>query len=171
MNTSIILGLGRVQPPTAGHKRIFERICTEMKLENKQGFFFIIDGLESGKDKNKNPLTFEERLEILKGLYPEIRFLSACSAFEVSDIIDVMGYKASKVVIGEDRAKRFSSIFEGAKIISLNRNDTNTIEGISATKARKYVIDNNYNGFQNIFIDKKKSKKYFDIIKERIDGS
>lgn len=91
-----------------------------------------------------------------------------------------LGYNRLTLVVGSDRIDEISKKsdyyceslgLEYFKIESSGvRTQSNDISGISGTKLRQYVKDDDYENFNKYFMSKTLSKSVYEILKKRING-
>ncbi len=149
--SDIVLGTGRCNPPTKGHHALIRKI---VKLADESGIraeFHIVDGEQSGKDKQKNPLTPEQRIAVLKGWFPSVHFDIAGSAYDVMEILEVQNKRPAFMVAGSDRAKKYKKLldyagFTQACIVEVDR-ESGDADGVSATKARAAAAAGDFDEF------------------------
>lgn len=154
---NIALSLGRYNPPTDGHR---ESLLTLARMAKERGIraeVFVIEGEQTSQDKQKNPLSAEQRVKILKRWVPEIRFDIAASAYEVMEVLQVQNKKPAIWIAGSDRAKNYSKLlnyagFKDSKVVELDRT-AGKAAGVSATKARAAVLAEDYDTFCKMMPD------------------
>ena len=166
MNT--VITLGRFQGLHLGHDKIIRTVIDLAKTNNCKPIIFIIDGILSGKDKIKNPLSGEQRLKIMRQIYPDAQFEVINNINDIEDVLYIMGYELTCVVAGSDRIERYKTFFKDVNFVSIYRNDTleNGVESISGTKVRELIKNNNFDDFYKVFPSKKLAKEVFNMIKE-----
>ena len=111
-DTNAVFAAGRFQPPTSGHYKIFNamkkyiREHPEMKLSP---VVIVIAGEKSSQDKEKNPLSAEERIKFMEasGHCNGFKFLTAKNSFQAQGVCRDNGYEPIVVAAGSDRAKGF----------------------------------------------------------------
>lgn len=173
--TNVACGIGRMNPPTRGHDRLIQALRCEARANSCKAVFFIVDGIGSGKDREKNPLTGDERRAILSRLYGDVTFIVVTSAYEAMEVLDVMGFRLVTLVCGSDRAERYGKMTRDywgeVKVCSLYRDDkSSTVESVSATKARKAVRENDYQAFAQMFIstDETLARNVWEVLRMRL---
>lgn len=124
---NIIFTLGRFNPPTIGHERLFSIILDSSYVP----FVFIVDGEKSGKDLLRNPLPAEYRKELLEQYGFNVEIVK--NAYEAYEYIEDYANK-SVLVCGDDRAENYSKLFKTSEIITIPRNE------ISGTMAREAAL-------------------------------
>lgn len=171
---------GRFNPPTIAHKQIIEEFVKSAKKESYAPILFI--STKSG-DK-KNPLTFEEKVDIIKSL--KIQGLIINEDKSLNNIIAVyrhlhqMGVERVKIVCGEDRYDTYKAFadrnktrfIESEVFMSNDKRLKQDGEEISATACRQATLDDDFDKFKRLFVSKDEScvKEYFGIIKQRMNN-
>ena len=173
MNKAVI-SIGRWQGIHLGHDKIIKILINEAKKINGYPIVFIVEGAYSSKDKNRNPLSGYMRLKIMKRIYPNVRFEVISNIVDIEDVLYIMGFKLYTLVAGSDRIERYKQFFGDIKAISVYRDENMSgIKGISGTKTREFIKNNDINGFAKIFAskDKKIVKEVFLMIGEVLNGN
>lgn len=172
---NVVFGIGRTNPPTKGHKAVFDRIIREAKEHKCNAEFFIVDGVSTGKDKSKNPLSGEFRKQILSKWYPEIKFDIVVSAFDVLDILEVQNKTPFILITGEDRVSNYQKMLNynslSTQIIGLNRDEIG--QNVSATSARNAVLNNDFETYLTLMppsISRDDHKLVYDQIMEAMSN-
>jgi len=106
--------IGRMSPPTLGHYRVinamkkFIRENPEFALEATP-IVVIIDGKETGKDKQKNPLSAKDRIEFMmaSGKANGVKFMIADSAYNAWEQVRKAGYEPIAIAAGSDRIDKY----------------------------------------------------------------
>lgn len=155
-----VISWGRFNPPTIGHEVVFKTAKDFAERQNAD--FFIIP--TKTNDKDKNPLTFEEKIKYLNKLFPEYSN-NIVTEQQIKTIIDTAKYLSSKnyknikVVVGSDRIAQFQELlnkyngkeysFDSIDILSAgDRIDADEgVAGVSASKVREAAIQGDINAF------------------------
>lgn len=176
----VVFGGGRCNPPTSGHWKLIRRVEELAAEQGVPAEFFIIDGELSGQDKQKNPLTPEQRVAILGKWFPRVHFDIAGSAYDVMEILEVQNKRPTAMVAGSDRAKKYKRLldyagFKTAEIVELDR-DSGDAQGVSATKARAAAAANDFDEFIRMMpsnVDLNSLRESFDLVRKAMneDGS
>lgn len=106
--------IGRFNPPTVGHYKVlnvvkkFIRANPELELDMVP-ILVVIEGKETSKDKQRNPLTADERIAFMKGsgLADGVKFLKAGSAFAAFEAVRKAGFEPIAVAAGSDRGDNY----------------------------------------------------------------
>ena len=166
-NDKAIFVFGRMNPPTAGHELLVNHANAIAEKENRELFVFI----SRTQDKNKNPLSHEQKLSILDAIFPEINFVidpMANTPFNAAYWLRDHGFKNVKLVTGSDRVKEYTDRFkpylnhsDSSKSFDFTRfkvepigaerdPDSDDVSGISSSKARLLAMNGNLEGFMQI---------------------
>ncbi len=111
-----VFTVGRFNPITRGHVVLFQKVFERAFQKNAKPLIFIIDAEKTSVDKNRNPLTGEQRLVILKKLYPKILVELVSNPVEALDVLDVMGLYPITWIAGSDRVSSYSKLLEFLEI-------------------------------------------------------
>ena len=119
--------------------------------------------LSHSVDSKKNPLCWEKKVFYFKQFFPESPIVESCAVKTVEDAIrymETLGFKDIMMIVGEDRVNQFQWIenyktdykIDRFKIVSAGKRDTNAggVVGATASKARQYVKDGDFEGFKAI---------------------
>tara|TARA_Y100000992_G_scaffold188369_1_gene127542 strand:+ start:1798 stop:3027 length:1230 start_codon:yes stop_codon:yes gene_type:complete len=155
---TLTIAFGRFNPPTTGHQKLLDTVATS----SDDGDYVIVPS--RSQDKKKNPLDADSKVEVMKQMFPNH------SAKIVNDpanrtIFDVMkkahadGYANVRIIGGSDRVGEFEKLtgtynkklydFDKIEVRSAGDRDADGegVEGMSASKQRKYAADNDLKGF------------------------
>ncbi len=122
-NCSILIG--RFNPPSIAHQKLIEELIDISKENNLNSVLFIISGVKSSKNRQKNPLNNYEIKYFLNKMFPDLKIIIATSVFDVSEKLKALEYTPRLLLCGEDREKTYSTFFknyDGFKIIKHDRN-------------------------------------------------
>lgn len=107
-----VIVIGRYQPPHLGHYAIFD-MAKEYIAKNGEVFEYpivvVIDGEKSGKDKSRNPLSPEERINIMRGSghANDVKYMIAKDVMEAIEKLKAAGYDPVAVATGSDRGDSY----------------------------------------------------------------
>ena len=155
----LTIAFGRFNPPTAGH----EKLLQAAKKAAAGGDLKIYPSRT--QDNNKNPIDPDMKVSYMRKMFhdfeeqivndPEMR-----SIFNVLTTASEEGYRSINIVVGADRLGEFENLamkyngdlydFEEIKTISAGprEDDAEGIEGVSSSKQRKAVMDDDYQAFK-----------------------
>lgn len=153
---------GRFNPPTIKHQEIIEKMISY----DGDSYLFIVDGENTSKNKINNPLSYEDRYNIFKTNYSNIKIDYCSNVFECLDILYLKGYSKIRIFCGEDRYKNYLTMVNNyyssmCEVICQERND----DDVSATKIRNCIRNDEENELSNLH---KMSNEHLRMIIERI---
>jgi len=137
---------GRMNPPTKGHEKLVNTILQQT------GDHFLF--LTHTQDKKNNPLSFEDKLNFAKKMFPNVTVGDA----SVKTIMDAMkklerdGYTDIIYVAGSDRVAQFDQLlnkynnneykFKSIRTVNAGTRDPDAegAAGVSASRAREYAV-------------------------------
>ena len=156
----ISITFGRFNPPTVGHEKLIERLASS----SKSGEYKIYPS--RSQDPAKNPIDPETKVHYMRQMFPDHAH-AIINNEEFKTIFDVLkslyneGYSSINLVLGGDRVAEFENLaqkyngklyeFEEIKVQSAGDRDpdSDSVEGMSASKMRKAVADGDYNMFKS----------------------
>ena len=156
---TLTLAFGRFNPPTIGH----EKLLQAAKKASAGGDLKIYPSRT--QDNKKNPLDPDMKVSYMRKMFPDFEE-QIINDPEMKSIFDVLlsaneeGYKNINIVVGADRQGEFENLaqkyngelydFDLIRTISAGprEEDAKGIEGVSASKQRKAVVDDDYKGFK-----------------------
>ena len=156
---TVTVVFGRFNPPTIGHEKTFNMakkvaVGGDLKIYPSRT-----------QDPKKNPLTPEVKIHYMKKIFPEYED-NIIDDPEMKTIFNVLitaseeGYKNVNIVVGSDRQGEFDNLsqkyngdlynFDLIRVISAGVRDADAegVSGMSASKMRKAVVDNDFNTFR-----------------------
>lgn len=182
-----VFSYGRYNPPTTGHQLLIDKLTATAK--EKQADAFLIP--THTVDKKKNPLSVDEKINILRQMSPGVTVLeSGKTLVDALKDLQNRGYTTVYQVAGSDRIPEFTHIrdtynnkpnkageipfaFQTYEIVSSGDRDPDSegVEGMSASKLRGFALNNDYNSFKEGMspaVDDNTKKATFDAIRERL---
>lgn len=170
---SIVIGVGRFNPPTTGHEVLVNKVMEEAQ---KIGAEFCIYASYS-QDPKKNPLDAKTKLETLKKFFPKMKFQlmpkpfpnkdgkTVAGPYAIAQKLSDAGYTKVRIVTGADHVAEYNKIkqyidldpkstegykFSDFKVISAGARDPDAegVQGMSASKMRKAVFDGDFDAFR-----------------------
>jgi len=150
---------GRFNPPTIGHEKLLKsasRIAAggDVKIYPSRT-----------QDPKKNPLDPDIKVSYMKKMFPEFEE-NIINDADMKTIFDVLinanedGYSSVNIVVGSDRQSEFENLaqkyngdlynFDLIRVVSAGVRDADAegVEGMSASKMRKAVMDNDFRSFR-----------------------
>ena len=167
---------GRYNPPTIGHKKLFD------KLKSVNPVFFVF--ATKTQDKKSNPLAYAEKIAAMDAQFPEmadyvINDPNIRTIIDVMQFIEKAGHTNVIMVAGSDRVQSFDDLlqkyngkeynFKSIKVVSAGERDpdSDSVSGVSASKAREAAKLNDFDQFQTMFAGNEKVKrKIFDMVRQ-----
>lgn len=182
-----VFSYGRYNPPTTGHQLLIDKLIATAKEKQADAFLIPTHTI----DKKKNPLSVDEKINILRQMSPGVTVLETGKTL-VDALKDLQsrGYTTVYQVAGSDRIPEFTHIrdtynnkpnkageipfaFQAYEIVSSGDRDPDSegVEGMSASKLRGFALNNDYNSFKEGMspaVDDNTKKATFDAIRERL---
>ena len=155
----LTVAFGRFNPPTLGHGKLLGAA----KKAAAGGDVKIYPSRT--QDNKKNPLDPDMKISYMKKMFPEyeeqiINDPEMKSIFDVLTTANSDGYKNINIIVGSDRQSEFENLaqkyngelydFDLIRVISAGVRDADAdgVEGMSASKLRKAVVDDDQKGFK-----------------------
>ena len=150
---------GRFNPPTVGH----EKLLSMAKKSSTGGDFKVYPS--RSQDAKKNPLDPDMKISFMKKMFSDYEE-NIINDPDMKNIFDVLvnanedGYGNVNIVVGSDRQAEFENLaqkyngqlyeFDLIRVISAGVRDADAegVEGMSASKMRKAVIDDDFESFR-----------------------
>ena len=159
MSNDITVVFGRFNPPTIGHEKLLQAA-----EKAAQGGDFKIYPSRT-QDPKKNPLDPDMKVSYMRKMFPKyeeqiVNDSEMISIFNVLTTAYEEGYKNVNIIVGADRQAEFENLankynkdlydFKQIRVISAGVRDADAegVEGMSASKMRKAVTDDNYEAFK-----------------------
>ena len=156
---TLTTAFGRFNPPTAGH----EKLLQSARKAAAGGALKIYPS--RSQDPKKNPLDPDMKISYMKKIFPDYEE-EIINDSEMKTIFDVLstafedGYKNVNIIVGADRQAEFENLaqkyngdlynFDLIRVISAGVRDSDAegVEGMSASKMRKAVADDDFDAFK-----------------------
>lgn len=163
---TVVFAYGRYNPPTIGHMKLIETVVNTAK-KNKADYLIIPS--HSTKPLDKNPLTVNQKIEILKYMVPDSTKVSMAGSTYINTLqkLQELGFQNIIQVCGSDRESEFKKLvetyngkpdktgkvpfnFQSFEFVSSGERDPDSegVEGMSASKLRKLAIEGNFEHFK-----------------------
>jgi phosphopantetheine adenylyltransferase len=160
MSNDITVVFGRFNPPTTGHEKLLQAA-----EKAAQGGDFKIYPSRT-QDPKKNPLDPDMKVSYMRKMFPKyeeqiVNDSEMISIFNVLTTAYEEGYKNVNIIVGADRQAEFENLankynkdlydFKQIRVISAGVRDADAegVEGMSASKMRKAVADDDYAAFKS----------------------
>ena len=159
MSNDITVVFGRFNPPTVGHEKLLQAA-----EKAAQGGDLKIYPSRT-QDAKKNPLDPDMKVSFMRKMFPDyedriVNDAEMVSIFNVLTTAYEEGYKNVNIIVGADRQAEFENLankynkdlydFKQIRVISAGVRDADAegVEGMSASKMRKAVADNDFEAFK-----------------------
>jgi len=156
---TITVAFGRFNPPTVGHGKLL----SAAKKASVGGDLKIYPSRT--QDPKKNPLDPDMKISFMKKMFPDfneniVNDDEMKSIFNVLTTAGEQGYKNVNIIVGSDRQSEFENLaqkyngelydFKLIRVISAGVRDADAegVEGMSASKMRKAVVDGDFESFR-----------------------
>ena len=182
-----IFAFGRFNPPTIAHKELIDLVKRLATNTNGRPFIFL-----SHTQNNKtDPLSFQEKLNYLESVYGKEQVVFGDS--NVKTIVQVLqklqeqGRTKVVMVAGDDRLANFKELlnkynnkpdksgkilynFDTIKVTSAGQRDPDAegLSGVSASKARQYAQEDDFDTFSKIVMGGKASQSIYQSIQTKM---
>ena len=156
---NITLVFGRFNPPTSGHEKLLQT-AKKMAVGGPLKIY-----PSRTQDPKKNPLDPDMKASYMRKMFPEFEE-EIINDPEMKTIFDVLvaaheeGHRTVSIVVGADRQSEFENLaqkyngdlydFDEIRVISAGVRDADAegVEGMSASKQRKAVVDDDLEAFK-----------------------
>ena len=159
VDDTLTVTFGRFNPPTVGH----EKLMSAAKKASAGGPLKVYPSRT--QDPKKNPLDPDMKISFMKKMFPDyeeniVNDSEMKSIFNVLQAADQEGYSSVNIVVGSDRQAEFENLatkyngelynFDQIRVISAGVRDADAegVEGMSASKMRKAVMDDDFESFR-----------------------
>ena len=156
---TLTIAFGRFNPPTVGHGKLLSAAKKAAVGEDLKIY------PSRSQDAKKNPLDPDMKISFMKKMFPDFSEViinddNMRSIFDVLVATDEAGYKNVNIIVGSDRQAEFENLatkyngelynFDNIRVISAGVRDADAegVEGMSASKMRKAVMDDDYDSFR-----------------------
>jgi nicotinamide mononucleotide adenylyltransferase len=162
---------GRMNPPTAGHCRVVEKLREEAKREGGVVRLY----LSQSQDSVRNPLTPEQKVNFARKLFPDVDVRLSKTLFAATLDMAADGVQDGVMIVGEDRLEAFAKILEdysGTKELGLRCAEAQAISrtesDASATNARMAAQNDDWATFCELSPtkDEKLTREIYDAVRE-----
>ena len=180
---TLTVAFGRFNPPTTGHEKLLNTVASS----SDDGDYVIIPS--RSQDKKKNPLDPDMKVSVMKQMFPQhsekiINDPSNKTIFDILKRAHNDGYAGVRIVGGADRQKEFDKLvnnyngkmyqFDNIEVRSAGDRDpdSDSVEGMSASKQRKAAAENDFDGFLRgvpTAMNKKAARELFDNVRKSMN--
>ena len=180
---TLTVAFGRFNPPTTGHEKLLNTVASS----SDDGDYVIIPS--RSQDKKKNPLDPDMKVSVMKQMFPQhsekiINDPGNKTIFDILKRAHNDGYAGIRIVGGADRQKEFDKLvnnyngkmyqFDNIEVRSAGDRDpdSDSVEGMSASKQRKAAAENDFDGFLRgvpTAMNKKAARELFDNVRKSMN--
>ena len=180
---TLTVAFGRFNPPTTGHEKLLNTVASS----SDDGDYVIIPS--RSQDKKKNPLDPDMKVSVMKQMFPQhsekiVNDPSNKTIFDILKRAHNDGYAGVRIVGGADRQKEFDKLvnnyngkmyqFDNIEVRSAGDRDpdSESIEGMSASKQRKAAAENDFDNFLKgvpTAMNKKAARELFDNVRKSMN--
>jgi hypothetical protein len=156
---TLTTAFGRFNPPTVGHGKLLAA------AKKAAGGADLKIYPSRSQDPKKNPLDADMKISFMKKMFPDyseniVNDDEMRSIFNVLTTASEQGYRNVNIVVGSDRQAEFENLaqkyngelydFDLIRVISAGVRDADAegVEGMSASKMRKAVVDDDFESFR-----------------------
>jgi hypothetical protein len=159
---TMVFSFGRMNPPTIGHEKVVNVIKETASARGADARLY----LSHTNDKDKNPLTYDEKAKYAKKAFGIFKKSRARTIIEVGKELEAEGYTDLVLVFGEDRDDVFFKLlnkyngkdfnFNTIERVSAGKRNPNAkgVEGISGTKLRELARNGEVEEFKKALASK-----------------
>tara|TARA_B100000287_G_scaffold70396_1_gene61841 strand:+ start:40 stop:1296 length:1257 start_codon:yes stop_codon:yes gene_type:complete len=155
---TLTIAFGRFNPPTTGHEKLLDTVASS----SDDGDYVIVPS--RSQDKKKNPLDADQKVAVMRQMFPNhsekiVNDPANRTIFDVLKKAHNDGYTNVRLVVGADRQKEFDKLtnnynglkydFDKVEVRSAGDRDPDGegVEGMSASKQRKFAAENDFENF------------------------
>lgn len=174
VESTAIVAFGRFQPPTVGHLSLVET----MQSLNGDHFLFLSHTQNSKTD----PLDFATKKRFVESCFPKLNVgnENVRTIIQALQLIESKGYKNVIYVAGSDRVESFRNLiekyngkeynFKTVNVVSAGERDPDSegVAGISASKLRESVLDNDFDFFKSNIPNQDLAEDLFNELKKHL---
>lgn len=148
-----VFTVGRFNPPTSGHQNMIKNMINKFPGYKP----YVLVSVKQNKKlrdptKNKNPLAVNEKLNILKNLFPNVEFMEMKGGLTPATAVQKlrnMNHTNVAMVVGNDQLQPFSKFVKANQIVAGGtRGGQGATANVSSTRARCAAVSNDFNNFQ-----------------------
>ena len=156
---TVVFTFGRMNPPTTGHAKLIKKVMLEAK---RVGGIPIVYPSKT-EDNKKNPLSFKLKVSVLRDVFGDVIDINTRikTPFDVLDSLNKKKVNKVVFVVGSDRVNEFKKNMQSHidkhldnitdfSVVSAGERDPDAsgVKGISGSKMRAFVKDDNFSKFK-----------------------
>jgi nicotinic acid mononucleotide adenylyltransferase len=161
MDTAVF-SFGRFNPPTKGHEKLVQAMVSVAKQHRAAHFLFLSQTQKAPTD----PLSWTDKVRFVKAIFKGVSVSVDTTIKTPFQALELLGksYKNVILVVGQDRVEDFQTRMElyteqfgieNFQVVSAGDRDadSDSVEGVSASKARQYAADEQFDKFAETIPD------------------
>lgn len=174
---TLVTSFGRMNPVTAGHAKLIDKIISTAKKNKADHALFV----SQSQDAKKNPLSYKDKVGFIRKIYPKSNVQMNKSVKTLFDIITYAadrGYEKIIIVVGSDRLPEIERLKKysadaGIEIEAVSAGDrdpdSDGVTGISASKMRAFAQNDDFKSFMKGLprgVSSRLGQELFDVVKK-----
>jgi len=170
-----VMTFGRFNPPHIGHKLVVDTVKKVAKKERGTPLVY----LSHTQNQKKDPRTYDQKVKFGRGFFGNVvQKTNSKNIVQIAQELDGK-YDNLVMVVGADRIKEFDNLlnkyngkeynFDSIRVHSAGRRDpdADSLEGVSASKAREAAVQGDFDGFATMFAGTDGlKKKIYDAVRK-----
>jgi len=161
-NNSVVFTFGRLNPPTIGHAKLIQTVIATAKQQGADHVIYLSQGQKAPKD----PLEWNYKRKLVQAMFPGVNISGDTAIKSPFHALEELAkhYENITMVVGDDRVAEFSKSMapyaekwgvKNFEVVSAGSRDPDAegVEGMSASKARKFAEDGDFEGFAKSLSD------------------
>ena len=178
----LIFAFGRFNPPTIGHAKLMREVITQARKNNANHIVYA----SASQDKRSNPLDVKTKVKFMQKMFRQNKIKAAGGTqrtfMEILKFYNKM-YGEIVMVAGSDRISEFQKLadkyngrdydYKSIKVVSSGERDPDAegVSGMSASKMREMVKNNDYRSFKKgvVNLSDSDTKALFNAVKKGMD--
>lgn len=178
---TVVFTFGRMNPPTTGHAKLIKKV---MLVAKRVGGMPIVYPSKT-EDNKKNPLSFKLKVSVLRDVFGDVIDINTRikTPFDVLDSLNKKKVNKVVFVVGSDRVNEFKKNMQSHidkhldnitdfSVVSAGERDPDAsgVKGISGSKMRAFVKDDNFSKFKAGLLTKNVqiAKAVFKVLKKKL---
>lgn len=149
----VVFTFGRFNPPTKGHEKLMKAVAQTAEKECASNVVF----LSHTQNKKTDPLSWDYKARICTKAFPFVNIDkndAIKTPFQALEFLSAT-YRKAIFIVGSDQVEEFNRMKPYAEKWNIEleirsagrRNDSGTINGISASRMRRYAAEGKYEEF------------------------
>ena len=159
---SVYVFYGRMNPFTIGHEAAVRHMVSEARKNGARPVVILSHTVNA----NKNPLTVNQKMSVVKKVFPNINVISTSKNQTITKVLNKFGSKNIKIFLGSNRFPQFEFLEKYSPAVKrVQFGATRTNNGVSATKARTAARSGSINNFRKLVPSKLSNQNLLNLMK------